>query len=253
MNVGRLQMGETMVDDMSQCGKERGGEVLRAKSASLSSSAAAMEPLPPASPDPESAFGVYMNINISTIDRWLGRDDVTYREVRMLFDPAHYEDIGGSSELSEVLEGFKIVPYPYIATLSDLPVEGAYTGDTLYELTFTDDGAIASATPRYRESLLMLEELFPRNKALFLVCGAGGYAASMKALLVHLGWDERDIYNIGGMWGYDGKRAIQLIERSVDASAPDLYASWRADYAAPMFEKLHPITFRIQPQSHWDR
>ena len=78
---------------------------------------AELEPLPAPEVDPESDFGVDKNINIETIDQWLGRPDVAYRDVRMLFDPADYAAIGGNADLSATITGFKIVPYPYLATL----------------------------------------------------------------------------------------------------------------------------------------
>jgi len=43
--------------------------------------------LPKPSVDTESMFGVDKNINIGTIDEWLGREDVVYVDVRMLVDP----------------------------------------------------------------------------------------------------------------------------------------------------------------------
>ena len=50
--------------------------------------AAAALPAPEA--DESSQFGIDKHINMETIDDWLGRDDVAYIDVRMLFDPADY-------------------------------------------------------------------------------------------------------------------------------------------------------------------
>ena len=200
---------------------------------------AADEPLPPATPDAESMFGVDVNINIDTIDNYLGRDDVVYRDVRMLFDPADYAAIGGDANLSATITGFKIVPYPYLATLTGLPVAGAYEGDTLFTLTWNEDGSIASATPNYKESMLVLEDLFPKDMPIFLMCGGGGYAGMTKSLLVFLGWDESLLYNIGGNWGYTGDNALELIVYPEDANEENIYATWRADYATIDFSLLH--------------
>jgi rhodanese-related sulfurtransferase len=207
--------------------------------AACGSTASAPKALPAASPDPESMFGVDLNINIDTIDDYLNRDDVAYRDMRMLFDPADYAAIGGNADLSMTLEGFRIVPYPYLASLSELPVSGAYNGETLYTLTWNADGSIASATPNYVESSVILEELFPKDKAIFLICGGGGYAGMTKALLVHLGWDASKIYNVGGLWGYTGKKGVELIKYAEDADGTDIYATWRADYAYIDFSRLH--------------
>ena len=143
--------------------------------------------LPASQPDETNMFGVDLNINMATLDEYLGRDDVVYRDVRMLFDPADYAAIGGNADLASTVEGFRIVPYPYLATLSALPVSGAYEGDTLFTLTWNEDGSIASATANYEESMLVLEDLFPKDKAIFLMCGGGGYAGMTKSLLIFLG------------------------------------------------------------------
>lgn len=204
--------------------------------------ASAPKALPAASPDPESQFGVDLNINIDTIDNYLNRDDVAYRDMRMLFDPADYAAIGGNADLSMTLEGFRIVPYPYLASLSALPVAGAYDGETLYTLTWNEDGSIASATPNYVESPIILEELFPKDKAIFLICGGGGYAGMTKQLLVFLGWDASKIYNVGGLWAYNGNHGVELIKYAEDADGIDVYATWRADYAYIDFSRLHKVS-----------
>jgi hypothetical protein len=196
--------------------------------------------LPPAAPDPDDQFGIDLTVNMDSIEDYLGRPDVAYRDVRMLFDPARYEDIGGDSELSFTLTGFKVVPYPYLATVSELPVEGAYAGPALYSLTWAEDGSIAAAVPNYQESRLVLDDLFPADKAVFLMCGAGGYAASTRSLLAHLGWDEGRLYNIGAAWTYAGPYQEQLVIPGAGPDAPATYATWRADYALIDFERLHP-------------
>lgn len=197
--------------------------------------------LPPSEPDENSQFGVDKNINIETIDNWLGRDDVIYRDVRMLFDPAEYAAIGGDADLSHTIEGFKVVPYPYIATLSALPVSGAYDGDCLFSVTWSDDGSILSAEANYEESEMILEELFPKDKAIFLMCGGGGYSGMMKSLLIFLGWDTSKLYNIGGNWNYTGNHSLELIIYPEDANGNNIYATWRADYAYIDFSRLHLI------------
>lgn len=202
---------------------------------------AAQKPLPSAEPDADSQFGVDKNINIDTIDDWLGRDDVAYRDVRMLFDPADYAAIGGDADLSRTIEGFKVVPYPYIATLSALPVDGAYNGDCLYTVEWGDDGAIVSAEANYEESSMILEELFPKDKAIFLMCGGGGYSGMMKSLLIFLGWDASKLFNVGANWSYTGENSMELIVYPEDAGGNRIYATWRADYAYIDFTRLHRI------------
>ena len=198
-----------------------------------------LKEIPASQPDANSMFGVDANINIETIDEWVNREDVVYRDVRMLFDPADYAAIGGNADLSSTIEGFKIVPYPYLATLSALPVEGAYAGETLYTLTWNEDGSIATATANYEESEMILKELFPQDKPIFIMCGGGGYAGMTKSLLVHLGWDETKLYNVGGNWAYTGNHGVELIKYSEVKGGNDVYATWRADYATIDFTRLH--------------
>ncbi len=199
------------------------------------------ESLPEPASDPASQFSVDKNINMSTIDRYLGRSDVAYRDVRMLFDPADYSSIGGDADLSRTIKGFKVVPFPYMATLQSLPVSGAYNGDRLYDVIWADDGTVVSASARYKESDMILEELFPKDKAIFLMCGGGGYSNMMKNLLLYLGWDPLLLYNVGGNWSYKGENSLELIVYSEEAGGDNVYATWRADYAYLDFSRLHKL------------
>lgn len=188
--------------------------------------------------DVNNVFGVDKNINIDTIDSYLGRDDVAYIDVRMLFDPADFAAIGGEPDLTRTIQGFSVVPYPFIATLPRLPVSGAYDGPCLYTLTWDKNGNIASAAPNFKESVMILNELFPKDKAIFIMCGMGGYSGMMKSLLIHLGWDEKRLYNVGANWNYAGNYALEL-ELSGDADGDKILATWRADYVYIDFPHLH--------------
>ena len=201
----------------------------------------AKKPLPSAQPDSESMFGVDKNINIDSIDAWLGRDDVVYRDMRMLFDPADYEAIGGESDLTQTIEGFKIVPYPYIASMSELPVSGAYSGNCLFSVEWGSDGSVSNVKANYEESMMILEELFPKDKAIFLMCGGGGYSGMMRSLLIKLGWDETKIYNVGANWSYTGEHSLELVVYPEAADGKMIYATWRADYAYIDFTRLQAI------------
>lgn len=161
----------------------------------------------------EGLRGVYdidKNINEKTIDNYLGRPDVAYRDVRMLEDKATWENKGGERDLTGFVKGFEVVPYAY---LTEFPQEyidqkksenvtGLYKGKTLYRL---ENGKYVA---NYKESLEILEYIFPKDKTIFLMCGAGGYANFTKQMLGALGWDTNKIYNVGGYWNYDGKNAI---------------------------------------------
>ena len=163
-------------------------------------------PKPELSEGLRGTFGIDKNINETTIDNYLNRSDSVYRDMRMLKDPGNYEAIGGDSYLSGFIKGFEVVPYPYLVNVNNLPepIGNTYQGKTLF--TLKDNSYKAN----YKESMQILEYLFPKDKIIFLMCGAGGYAGDTKKMLVALGWDKDKIYNIGGYWYYNGdnKRII---------------------------------------------
>lgn len=175
-------------------------------------------------------MGIDKNINENTIDRYLGRDDVVYRDMRMLVDVANYEAIGGDSYLSGYVKGFEVVPYPLLVNVEGLPeaVGKTYTGLTLFTQV---DGKY---TPNYAESVEILEYLFPKDKTIFLMCGGGGYAGMTKQMLVSLGWDAERIYNVGGYWYYDG-------ENNVKVKDGDEFRYWEVPYHDIRFELLHKL------------
>lgn len=189
-------------------------------------------------PEPELAegqrgeLGIDKNVNEATIDQYLGRSDAVYRDLRMLKDPGNYEAIGGDSYLSGYVDGFEVVPYPYIVNVSGLPevVGDTYTGKTLF--TAHSDG---SYTANYDESMAILEGLFPKDKVIFLMCGGGGYSGMMKAMLVALGWDSSKIYDVGGYWYYDGENNVS-VKRALDDGSV-VYDFWKVP--------VHEIDFEI--------
>ena len=176
-------------------------------------------PKPELSEGLRGTFGIDKNINETTIDNYLNRYDSVYRDMRMLKDPGNYEAIGGDSYLSGFIKGFEVVPYPYIVNVTGLPEEvgKTYEGKTLF--TLKDGKYIAN----YNESLSILEYLFPKDKNIFLMCGAGGYAGNTKEMLVALGWDENKIYNIGGYWYYNGNNNVEVKRTTNNKTYYDFY------------------------------
>lgn len=176
-------------------------------------------PKPELSEGLRGTFGIDKNINETTIDNYLNRSDSVYRDMRMLKDSGNYEAIGGDSYLSGFIKGFEVVPYPYIVNVTGLPEEvgKTYEGKTLF--TLKDGKYIAN----YNESLSILEYLFPKDKNIFLMCGAGGYAGSTKEMLVALGWDENKIYNIGGYWYYNGNNNVEVKRTTNNKTYYDFY------------------------------
>ena len=180
-------------------------------------------------------FGIDKNVNEKTVDQYLGREDTVYRDMRMLKDDAEYEAIGGDSFLSGYVDGFEIVPYPYLVNVEGLPPEvGApYSGETLF--THDENGYTAN----YLESMDILEYLFPKDKYIFLMCGGGGYAGMTKAMLVSLGWDAEKIYNTGGFWYYEGEHKVD-VRREEDGNT--FYDFYKVPYHLIDFTSLHRVT-----------
>ncbi len=189
-------------------------------------------------PKPELAegergkLGVDKNVNEKTIDEYLGRDDAVYIDLRMQKDPGYFEAIGGDSYLSGFVDGFEVVPFPYIVNVTDLPEAVGYTynGETL----FHNDGS--NYTANYKESLEILENLFPKDKYIFLMCGGGGYSGMMKKMLVALGWDESKIYVVGGHWFYEGKNNVEV--KRIDDDNNIVYDFYKVPYHEIDFKAL---------------
>ena len=183
-------------------------------------------------------LGIDKNINETNIDEYLNREDSVYRDMRMLEDPAIYENIGGDRFLSGYIKGFEIVPLPYIIPVDGLPSEvgNTYIGTTLF--SYENNTYVAN----YEESMSIIEELFPKDKIIFLMCGGGGYAGMTKNFLVQLGWDENKIYNIGGYWYYKGKNNIE-VKKTVDGKVT--YDFENVPYHKIEFDKLTKIEKKI--------
>ena len=164
-------------------------------------------PTPEVSEGMRGELGIDKNVNESTVDNYLGRSDSVYRDMRLLVDPANYESIGGDRYLSGIIKGFEVVPLPYLIEPEGLPesVGKSYAGKTLFSRL-----ANGKVIANYDESKQILEDLFPKDKNIFLMCGGGGYAGMTKQLLVDLGWDENKIWNVGGYWYYEGKNKIVI-------------------------------------------
>ena len=182
-----------------------------------------------------STFGIDKNINEETIDKYLNRSDSVYRDMRMLEDPGNYEAIGGDSHLSGIIEGFEVIPYPYLTEVKGLPEEvgESYKGKTL----FTEENGTYKAN--YKESLEFLEYYFPKDKYIFLICGGGGYAGMTKKLLISLGWDKNKIYNVGGYWYYNGNHNIKIKNNK---NGTTTYDYWKVTYHDIDFENLTEVT-----------
>ena len=168
----------------------------------------AFEVLPVSEPNPENPFGVDMNVNMDSIDDYLKLSDAVYRDMRMPVDPYDYDAIGGSSIASATIEGFAMIPYPKLAPCLNMPeaLGDGYDGPTLFSID--ENGSYLA---NYAESEAILERLFPKDKAILLMCGAGGYAGMTRNLLIGLGWNGDMIINVGGYWDYSGDRSLSVL------------------------------------------
>ena len=171
-------------------------------------------PTPEAASGVRGELGIDANINEANIDEYLGRADTVYRDVRMLEDPANWGALeDGDRFLSGYVRGFEVIPLPFLVSFTDAyreqlagqGVTDLYAGDSLY--TLDADGSYVA---NFAESLDILEAIFPKDKKIFLMCGGGGYAGMTKDLLVALGWDADQIYNVGGYWYYDGANNVEV-------------------------------------------
>ena len=190
-------------------------------------------PAPELSEGQRGELGIDKNVNEETIDSYLGRSDAVYRDLRMLEDPGNYEAIGGDSYLSGFVNGFELVPFPYIVNVKGLPEEvgSTYDGKTLFHQH--SDG---SYSENYEESMSILEALFPRDKVIFLMCGGGGYSGMMKNMLVELGWDESKIYDVGGYWYYSGENNVDV--KRVNDNGEVVYDFYKVPVHEIEFDKL---------------
>ena len=198
-------------------------------------------PKPELSEGLRGKYGIDKNINEKTIDNYLNRSDTVYRDVRMLIDTATWENKGGDRYLSGYIKGFEVIPSPFLANYTDEYIEqkkvenvsGLYSGPTLFKLD--NDG---NYTPNYKESMDILESIFPKDKNIFIICGAGGYAGQVKHMLVKLGWNEDLIRDIGGFWYYEGNNSI-MIKESIDGK--DYYNFSKVPYYNIDFSQLTEI------------
>ena len=188
-------------------------------------------PAPTATTGERGEMGIDQNINESTLDDYLGREDTVYRDMRMLDGAANFEKIGGEKQITGFVEDFEMVPYPKLFPVEGLAAEvgSDYTGKTLYKLT---EG---QPTPRYEESLSILEYYFPKDKNIFLMSGNGFYAGKTKDLLVKLGWNKDKIYVVGGYWYYDGKHKISIVNG-------DYFDNWKITYHDFDVNTLHRVS-----------
>ena len=71
------------------------------------------------------------------------------------------------------------------------------------------------------------------------MCGGGGYANMTKNLLISLGWNKDNIYNIGGYWYYNGENNIEV--KYIDKEEKENYDFSKVNYHEIDFTNLTKI------------
>ena len=183
-------------------------------------------------------YWIDKNINEKTIDNYLHRSDTVYRDVRMLEDSASWENKWWTRNLEWFVEWFEVVPYAfltqfpqeYIDQIASENVFGLYQWKTLFNLDQS-----WNYIANYVESMEILEYLFPKDKYIFLMCGAGWYANFTKKMLVALWRDETKIYNVWWYRNYEWNHGISTVNKIWDVVSYDF---WKVPYHEIDFDSL---------------
>lgn len=186
-------------------------------------------------------YDIDKNINEKTIDNYLNRSDVVYRDVRMLEDSATWENKWWTRNMEWFVAWFEVIPYAYLTQFpqayinqkAEENVSGLYQWRTLFSLD-SEWNYIAN----YEESLEILEFLFPKDKYIFIMCGAGGYANFTKQMLVALWWDSSKIYNVWWYRNYEWSNWINTVNKNGDTVTYDF---WKVPYHDINFDSLTAI------------
>ena len=170
-------------------------------------------------------------INTLNIDEYMFRDDVQYVDVRT------FDDISQDGYIA----GFQFIPF-YSLIASFLPSESLYqmknvkleSGDTVHA------GQVGGFVAQYEESESIINQLFAKNKYIFIVSQAGSESAYLINLLIQLGYDGNLLYNIGGVTGSPGVTAYK------DTTNNKYYVSGIGNYQLAvnydLFDDLTPIS-----------
>lgn len=121
---------------------------------------------------------------------YLNRDDTLYIDIR------NYEEYVQGHMRNFELIPFASLIYAYQAEIEPNSVQ-------LY------GGFPEAPVPVFEESDEVLEQLFPKDKNLFIICRSGNRSASMIHLLVERGWDKAKLYDLGGILDYQGNPAYE--------------------------------------------
>lgn len=143
------------------------------------------------------------SINADNLDQYLNRLDTVYIDLRDFKDTQ-----------SKHFRNFEQIPFfglIYSKEASDDMVQ-LFSGDT------------KAPTATYEESAELLEELFPRDKNIFLLCQSGGRVAMMMDILKAHGYDMSKVYNIGGIAHYTDNKYAPLLVETLELKVENKYS-----------------------------
>ena len=164
-------------------------------------------------------------VNTLNLDEYMFREDVQYVDVRTL------DDINQDGYIA----GFQFIPF-YSLIGSFLPNESLYQMKNVGNIAA---GQIGGFVAQYEEAESIINQLFSKNKYIFIVSQAGSESAYLINLLIQLGYDGDLLYNVGGVTGSPGVTAYKDVEGS------KYYVSGIGNYqlsiSYDLFNELTPI------------
>ena len=132
------------------------------------------------------------SINTKNIDEYLFRDDVMYVDLRP------YAEIVKEGHIA----GFSFYPfYDFIANKEGtVDKEGNRIDNRLFKMKNEKGmlGEVGNFIPNYKESEIILKDLFPKNKYIFAITISCNETIYFFNLLLQYGYDASLLYNIGG-------------------------------------------------------
>ena len=133
-------------------------------------------------------------INKDNLEDYMQMKDVVYIDLRNSVGTTAAPGSYGT----EHLHGFEMVEF--FATIYDSSADNS--GTQLFKNDFS---------ARNTDSVKLLEEIFPKDKTIFLMCQSGGRVAKMMKLLEHWGYNMDNVYNVGGWNSYgDSEYAMEI-------------------------------------------
>lgn len=143
------------------------------------------------------------SINSENLLDFLNRPDTVYIDLR------DYKDTQ-----SKHFRNFEQIPFFGLIYAKEPTADSVqlFSGDT------------KAPVAHYEESVQLIEELFPRDKNIFLVCQSGGRVGMMMDILKALGYDMSRVYNIGGMAHYVDAKYNEMLVDTLELKVENAYS-----------------------------